>query len=375
MTPKEYMRGVPDETISSRLEHDDFLPLHQEGAGAMSHSAAARRFGVSPSLVDVMMRGKVWKHVAVLLLLALLAPAAALADGPYPEPKKAAKPRPKPKPAPTPEPVEASPCAEVPVAVCGPSRAAECWSCADWGPTCCYQWAWNEPLALTRAPAPAPAPTPAPPPLVRVKRQGVLYDAQVWGQVAISAAADPTTEVKPGGRISVDGPIAFGSGGDPNLRLLGRLDISAQVGKTLDFTNLATFSQDAEAAVGLAYRIGRLRMGDQEITTAVLGEYGVATMLDGEVLDRYLRWYGGGVRFAESSGGALSVMYGRHEGGGEFGAGQAMLGFSFPMGFADNALVLGGDLILSFGDGHRQRDVMRVWTAVSLPGLVKAIRQ
>lgn len=208
---------------------------------------------------------------------------------------------------------------------------------------------------------------------------GARYDAQMWGQVAISAAAEPTTAVKPGGRISVDGPIALGEGGGiPKLRLLAHLDISALPGQTLELGNVATFSQDAEASIGLARRIGRLRLGDSELTTQLAGEWGFATMLDGQVRDRYVRWYGAGLRVADSTGGHLKLLYGRHEGGGDRGWGQWLIDFSFPLNFQERAVSLGGSLILSVGpagSGARQRDVLRLWTAVSVPNLVKAIRK
>jgi hypothetical protein len=204
-----------------------------------------------------------------------------------------------------------------------------------------------------------------------------MYDAQLWGEVEI--AGDTETALKPGGRISVDGPIAFGT--KAPLRLLAKLDISALPGTTFDLTNPATFSQSAEGMIGATKGIGRFRTGDQEVTTSILAEWGFATMLDNKVLDRYVRRWGVGLRFddrsLEGGGGYLSLVYGRNEAAGERGWGQWMLDFSFPLGFTQNAIALGGDLTFSAGpdQGRAQRDVLRLRTAVSLPGLVKAIRK
>ena len=203
---------------------------------------------------------------------------------------------------------------------------------------------------------------------------GVRFGMLTWGQVALSGDADAA--VAPGGRLEVDGPLALGYRSIG--RLYVRLDLTAAPGSsTLDFARPETFGRSAELTLGAYRSVGRLAIGSQEIRTSLAWEWGFSTALAGELQPRYLRHYCGGVRLEERTGGAgLAVMYGRHEAGGARGYGQVLITGQVPI-IGAGVVVFGGDAVLSVGPRLRathQRDVLRLWTAVSLPALVGVIR-
>lgn len=206
----------------------------------------------------------------------------------------------------------------------------------------------------------------------RAEAPGARFDATTFGLVTMSGDADPTAVVTPGARISVDGPLAFGESAIG--RVYTRLDFTALPGETLDLSKVETV-RGLELSLGVGRDIGRLRVGSQEIVTAIVGEWGFGTRLsaDAAPLTRYPRHYGAGVRIEERESGAqIALLYGRAEIGGDRGYGQWQISGQLPIGPA----VLGGDAVLSVGPPgvFRQRDVVRVFVGVSVPELVRRLR-
>jgi hypothetical protein len=198
---------------------------------------------------------------------------------------------------------------------------------------------------------------------------GVSVDVVGFGQVTMSDAPVAAT---PGGRIVVDGPIAFGASAP--LRAYTRLDLTALPGETVDLKTVETI-RAVELGLGAYRRIGQLKIGDQDIVTSIVGECGFATKLahDPAPADRYPRQMGLGMRLEERTSGAwIALRYGRAQVAGEAGYGQWMVAGSVPLG----PVRLGGDAVLSVGAGvFRQRDVVRLWVGTSIPDLVAVVRK
>lgn len=211
--------------------------------------------------------------------------------------------------------------------------------------------------------------------MARPAEDGVRFGMLGWGQVALSGDAD--TAVAPGGRLEVDGPLAVAH--HAAGRIYVRLDLTAAPGSSaLDFARPETFGRSAELTLGAYRSVGRLSIGAQEIRTSLAWEWGFSTALDGQLQPRYLRHYCGGIRLEELAAGAgLAVMYGRHEAGGARGYGQLLIAGQVPLAGV-KAVVFGGDAVLSVGPrrlARDQRDVLRLWVALDLPGLVGMIRR
>lgn len=208
---------------------------------------------------------------------------------------------------------------------------------------------------------------------------GVSVDVVGLGVVTLSGGAD--TAVTPGGRVLVDGPVAFGDSAIG--RISTRLDVFALPGETLDLASVETF-RSAEVTFAGYRVVGRLQLGGQVITTSIGCECGFATRLgrNPEPLQRSPRHYGCGFRFDERTSGAwVWTKYGRSEVAGDWGFGQWMVAGAVPLG----PLIVGGDAVLSVDAGGRPRDrpgdrqleqldVVRLWVGVDAPELVKRLR-
>ncbi len=216
-------------------------------------------------------------------------------------------------------------------------------------------------LALLLAAAPA----------IAQEEPGVRFYALTAAEVALTGDTDPA--VRPSAEIEVDGPLALGTGAP--LRVYARFRTFGLPGETVDLGDVKTF-RAAELSLGGYRRVGRLVLGDQEVWTSIEGEWGFATALPAAGAPaalRYPRHYGVGIRLEERRGGAwLSVLYGRHESAGDRLWGQWLVGGAVPLTVSKGVLVLGGDAMLTVGPrgGPRQRDLLRIYVAVSVPDLI-----
>ena len=171
----------------------------------------------------------------------------------------------------------------------------------------------------------------------------------VTGGGMVNLAGDADATVTPEAFIEVDGPLALGK--TAIGRVYARLGITSLPGETVDLTDVATF-RAAEVDFG-AYRIlGHLKVGDQVITTAAVGEWGFSSVLPGtpDPLQRLIRHYGGGVRLDErSSGASLTFLYGRDEAAGPRGWGQWIVYGQVPVMGTDGIVLLVGEATLAAG--------------------------
>lgn len=195
------------------------------------------------------------------------------------------------------------------------------------------------------------------------------------GAVA-TLSGDTGTAVTPTGWIEVEGPLAVGK--TSLARVYTRLGITSLPGEQLDVSDPATFKA-AEVGFGLGRIVGRLRMGEQDVTTTVVAEWGFASRLpEPEPAQRLVRHYGAGVRLQErKSGASLTILYGRDEAAGDRGYGQWLVYGQVPIAGTKGAVVLVGDATLSAGPevaGRAQRDVLRLGVAASLGALLDVIR-
>lgn len=296
--------------------------------------------------------------LGIVLALGAWAPQVAIADGPYPaeaKPKKKAKPAPKPTPPPETEEAPLDPpCAPVPTVICGPDRAAECWSCAEWGETCCYSWTWADPIkAFAPAPMPTPQATP-PPPVVVVAREPVVYAVVATAQGVVSGDTD--MEVLPGFRLSAQGPFAGTS-----LELWANLELTGSPGTTVNLSEVATFKA-AEFSASLGKRVGYIRRGGQDVRTYLFVEGGFATRFpeDPGPLEKYPQRVVAGLRVEERTRGAwLSLAFGRDDIAGGSPWRQLCWRGELPVyGDADGlAAIVGGKAVLTLFGAGDTRDV------------------
>ena len=205
---------------------------------------------------------------------------------------------------------------------------------------------------------------PAPPEPFRMSLQG-------WTLAGFSGEAD--SEFTYGGRIEVDGPIAtFWT--TKTFRMFGRLDLGTLPGETTSFSSVDTFSQSATFRGGAYLQLAESFPTNQRITTSVIGWAGFATMFADEVLDRYLRSFGIGVRLAEEVSGAnITLSYCRDEAGGYIGVGQICVGGSVPIIGTDRTLILGGNALLNLSRAtvSQQRDTFTLYLGVDVGEIVR----
>lgn len=191
--------------------------------------------------------------------------------------------------------------------------------------------------------------------------EGVRVSVQAWEQAAIGVDYDMS--IVPGGRILVDGPLAIG--GKALFRIYARTDITSLPGQSFDPAAPATFGRSASFVPGAYRQIGKVTVEAQKITTAIVAECGFATALKGEVLPRFARYCGGGLRFDERTSGAyLSGITAYRD-----GSWEVRVSGSIPLkGIAKDAISFGGEAILQFAPGVP--DVFFIKTAVDIPGLI-----
>lgn len=199
---------------------------------------------------------------------------------------------------------------------------------------------------------------------------GVQIGFSTWGMVAQSTAAEGN--VVWGGRLAVNGPLAFGEQRAP-ARMYIRVDLAALPDRTFNFTDPGTWGRTAEITGGLTYRIGRWTMDTQEVHTSILGVLGIDSAVGGEVQSRFVKRAGLGLRLAELWGGSfLDVGCGRRGANGDwewacFAAGQVPLPRLY-------GLTFGGDFTVVAAGGTRA-DVVRFFAGVDLLSLLDQVRR
>jgi len=193
----------------------------------------------------------------------------------------------------------------------------------------------------------------------------------------VTMSGDAGTTVLPTGFVDVDGPLVLGKSSIARVHVA--LGISTEPGASLELADPTTF-KSAEVTLS-AYRVvGRLALGDQEISTGLVALWGFASRLPGvvEPAERLVRHYGGGVRLEERKSGAyLVVAYGRDEAVGPRGWGTWMLWGQVPIAGTKGALLIVGDASLAVGPrniGVQQRDIFRLGVSVDLGAALRAMR-
>jgi len=286
----------------------------------------------------------------LVFVMCVLMAGYAAADGGAPQPKKPKKAKvtqPAPKPSPSPEPVHLM----------------------------------SEPLAFEEIPIveinmePDPPPLPEPP-----SEPGFGVTAVISAQSVMGAGAE--SRIRPAATLEVEGPIAWQN--TTPLRMSARLRLLGMPGEAFDFTSVDTI-RAVETGLGASYRVGRAFLGEQELWTSVIGEWGFSTALPPEfsgTTTRHLRHWGAGVRLEERKSGAwVSMLLGRNEAVGDWGWGQWMVSGAVPIQIKDRGVfVIGGDASLGVGNPCkndpfcRQQDFVSIEVGISIPDLVAVMR-
>ena len=215
-----------------------------------------------------------------------------------------------------------------------------------------------------------------------IDEPGFGVTAVLSAQSVMGAGAE--SKVRPSATLEVEGPVAFQT--STPLRAFVRLRLLGMPGEAFDFTAIDTV-RAVEASLGSSKRIGRVQLGDQELWTSVIGEWGFSTALlsgaNSSQSTRHRRHFGGGFQLEERRSGAwVSMIYGRDEAVGDRGWGQWMLAGAVPIKVKERGvLVIGGDAALGVGNACgtsaafcRQQDFVSIEVGVSLPDLVAVMR-
>lgn len=193
----------------------------------------------------------------------------------------------------------------------------------------------------------------------------------------VTMSGDAGTSVLPTGFVGIDGPLIVGKSSIARVHV--DLGISSEPGASIDLTDATTF-RSAEATLSVYRVVGRLAVGDQEISTGLVALWGFASRLPGdpEPAVRLVRHYGGGVRLEERKSGAyLVVAYGRDEAVGERGWGTWMLWGQVPIAGTKGAVLIVGDASLAVGPrdiGVQQRDIFRLGVSLDLGAALRAMK-
>lgn len=273
------------------------------------------------------------------------------------------------------------------------------------GPRCdCYarisdSWRWVACVAPVPSPAPQPEPEPVyivvkevvpepvatPKPSKRIP-EGMSVTTTLGGIVTL--AGDAGTSLQPTAFVNVDGPLAVGSVELSRLYVL--LGITSAPGESVNIVDPKSFHA-AKVELGLYKVIGRLQLGNQEITTSLHVKWSFASRLrtgNVEPVDRLSRIYGGGLRFDERRSHAwLALGYGRDEMVGERGYGQWLVAGQVPIKGTEGSVLLTGDASLMvgpartdpfariFGGGNGvRRDILRLGITFDPVATVKAMK-
>lgn len=170
--------------------------------------------------------------------------------------------------------------------------------------------------------------------------------------------------VRPSLDVRVDGPLA----GLGSLRVTPRLRIFGQPGQAFSGGDVASF-RAAELSLGVSQRVGRRKVGKQEVWTSLVVEAGLASVPSDEA---YPRHYTAGFRIEERTSGMwLQVTGGRHEALGPWGKGQVLISGETPIPATRGIGILGGDVIASVGPGHHD---WRLYMGASLGKAWEAMR-
>lgn len=238
-------------------------------------------------------------------------------------------------------------------------------------PTCdCYYQTSNE----EPAGAWAFKECPKPPPAAAVVREPAPFRLAVRALSMAGFSGEAERRVTYAGRVLADGPLA-NTWGKP-ARVFVDLDISALPGQTFNL-GAEAFGRTAELRAGTYLTLAERWVGEQRITTSIVGWAGFATAIEGELRDRYMRSVGIGVRLAEETTGArIIVGWTRNEAAGYQGAGQVAVIGEAPIAGTNGALVIGGDALLGLSRASvtAQRDVLRLYMGASLGDIVDAVR-
>lgn len=160
--------------------------------------------------------------------------------------------------------------------------------------------------------------------------------------------------VRPALDVRVDGPLAG------SMRLVTRLRVFGLPGETFSAGDVASF-RAGELSLAVSQRVGRRRIGEQEVWTSLVFEGGLASVRSAGT---YPKHYTAGVRIEERTSGMwLSITGGRHEAVGPWGKGQVLISGEAPIPGTHGIALLGGDVIANVGPGHHD---WRIYMGVSL---------
>lgn len=169
--------------------------------------------------------------------------------------------------------------------------------------------------------------------------------------------------VRPALDARVDGPLA----GLGSLRFVGRLRVFGLPGASISLADVETF-RAGELSLAVYQRIGRRRIGQQEVWTSLVFEGGLASVRSAGM---YPKHYTAGVRLEERASGMwLSLTGGRHEAIGPWGKGQVVIAAEVPLPGTFGIGVLGGDVIANIGPGHHD---WRLYVGASLGKALQVI--
>lgn len=278
-----------------------------------------------------------------------------------------------------------------PVPQCAPATAlrCDCWYgvVAPHGDPLVWEWLDCPPPLEERPaeplfdeaviPEPEAPPEPLPAPAFELEPEpdeaGLRVALEAWTLVGFSGAAGE--RVTYGGRLAADGPVALRGTGA--VRMFAVLDLTAQPGEVLSFTDVETIGRAAEFRAGAYVRLAERRPPGQHVTTSVVAWGGFATVLEDVIADRYLRSGGLGVRLAEEVGGAY-IMAGwcRDEAAGYIGLGQVCVRGSVPVAGTKGTVVVGGQAVLNLSRATvtPQRDRFELHVGASIGDIVAAVR-
>lgn len=205
------------------------------------------------------------------------------------------------------------------------------------------------------------------------------FEITLQGGVLTTQSADGGRSYQPTTFIDAEGPLVLGAGA--RSRIFARLGLTSSPDAGLPNLEDVTTFQAAEADLGIGTVVGSKVIGDQEIATSIVAEWGFVSRMATEETQpatRLARHYGAGIRVEErKSKATLTVLYGRDEEAGERGWGQWMVYGSVPVAKTSGVVRIVVDATLSVGPVHEgltQRDVVRAGVVVdggSLLGLFK----